>query len=182
MESDIELKEVTKADIELIRCWRNSEEVSKYMYTNSYISEEQQAEWYSRIQADPTQKAWLITHENKKLGLASIYNIKSDLKTCYWAFYLGDTTIRGAGIGSKVEYNVLKYVFENMKFNKLLCEVFTFNEAVIKMHEKFGFRREGYFREHIFKNEKYYDVISLAMLKSEWDQIKEAIYKKVYLR
>ena len=36
------------------------------------------------------------------------------------------------------------------------------------MHEKFGFRREAYYREHCFKNEKPIDVVGLGMLKIEW--------------
>ena len=75
---------------------------------------------------------------------------------------------------------MLKYVFEELKFNKLVCEVFTSNHNVIKMHEKFGFRREGYFRNHILKNEIYHDVVTLALLQSEWQTIKDFHYKRIY--
>jgi RimJ/RimL family protein N-acetyltransferase len=95
---------------------------------------------------------------------------------------LGDTSIRGAGIGSKVEYNVLQYVFETLKLNKLNCTVFPFNESVIKMHEGFGFRREAYFRQHVLKDGVYYDVVGLALLKSEWITLKEFMFNKIYKR
>jgi hypothetical protein len=180
--SDIILTEVTENDLELIRTWRNSEEVSKYMYTDDKITSEQQTNWFKKIILDETQKYWIIEYEGRKLGLASLYSIKQNFKSCYWAFYLGDTSVRGAGIGSKVEYNVLKYVFDKMNFNKLLCEVFVFNDAVIKMHEKFGFRRESYFREHIYKNNESHDVVGLAILKREWDFLKEQHRKNIYER
>ncbi|HXS38194.1 MAG TPA: UDP-4-amino-4,6-dideoxy-N-acetyl-beta-L-altrosamine N-acetyltransferase [Flavipsychrobacter sp.] len=177
---DIDLKELTIADIELVRQWRNSEEVSKYMYTDAHIAEEEQQKWFEKVSADKSQKYWVIEYEGRKLGLASVYSIKPAFKSCYWAFYLGDTSVRGAGIGSKVEYNVLSKVFDEMNFNKLLCEVFVFNDAVIKMHEKFGFKRESYFREHICKNEQFYDVVGLSMLKKEWDTVKEYHKNKIY--
>ena len=180
--SDIVLRDLTEQDIELVRAWRNSGEVSKYMYTDEKITTEQQLQWFKKISTDASQKYWIIEYEGKKLGLASLYSIKPKFKTCYWAFYLGDTSVRGAGIGSKVEFNVLKYVFEEMKFNKLLCEVFVFNDAVIKMHEKFGFKRESYFREHIFKNGEYHDVVGLAMLSKEWNEVKPQHYKNIYER
>jgi UDP-4-amino-4,6-dideoxy-N-acetyl-beta-L-altrosamine N-acetyltransferase len=180
---DIKLVDVKEHDLELIRNWRNSEEVSRYMYTSNQITSEQQLAWFSKIQNDPTQKYWLIEYDNIKLGLVSIYNIKQDFKHCSWAFYLGNTEVRGAGIGSKVEYTILNYVFETMKFNKLMCEVFSFNEKVIQMHKKFGFQQEGFFREHILKDGKYFDVVALAILKSQWDlskgKIKESIYNRV---
>lgn len=179
---DIELKTVTKDDIELIRTWRNSKEVADYMYSNVSITKEQQEEWFKKIEKDKSSKYWIIQYNNKKLGLASLTGINSTLSSCYWAFYLGDTSVRGAGIGGKVEYNVLRYVFEELKLNKLRCEVFVFNDNVIKMHEKYGFRREAFYREHCFKNEVYQDVVGLAMLQREWNILKDKIYAKVYRR
>jgi len=178
--TDINLLPLQENHLEMVRNWRNMPEVAKYMYTEDHITEDQQIQWYQKIKNEPSQKYWVIEYDGTSVGLVSLYNIKPAFKTCYWAFYLGNSSIRGAGIGSKVEYNMLKKVFEEMQFNKLLCEVFTSNESVIKMHEKFGFRREAYFREHIYKNNEFYDVVSLAFLKKEWDSLKGSLYKKVY--
>lgn len=177
---DILLRTVSEDDLEMIRNWRNSDEVSKYMYTSDIISKDQQESWFERIKNDRSTKYWIIEYKGKDLGLASLTGINNTLDSCYWAFYLGDTSFRGAGIGGKVEYNVLKYVFEKLKLNKLRCEVFVFNDNVIKMHEKFGFRREAYYREHCKKNGKFSDVVGLAMLKYEWNILKDNIYEKVY--
>lgn len=178
--NDIELSKVTADDIELIRNWRNSEEVASYMYTEEKISAEDQKKWFDKISTDPTSEYWIIKYNGKKLGLASITGINKTLSSCYWAFYLGDTSVRGAGIGGKVEYKVLSYVFEELKLHKLRCEVFTFNDKVISMHEKFGFRREAYYRDHCYKNGSYHDVVGLAMLESEWKIIKDKMHAKVY--
>lgn len=177
---DINLIDIKEEDLELIRNWRNSTEISQYMYTNDFISKEQQEKWFIKIQTDVSQKVWIIEYGGKKLGVAYLYNIKPAFKTTYWGFYLGDLSVRGAGIGSKVEFNMMQFVFETLGYNKLLCEVFVSNDSVIKMHEKFGFRREGYFREHILKDEKYLDVVSLALLKSEWVVLKGQHYHRLY--
>lgn len=177
--NDITLKKLTIDDIEIVRKWRNSKEVSSYMYNENYISEEQQIKWYENINWN-NSIYWIIEYNGKKLGLASINSIDRALQSCYWAFYLGDTSVRGVGIGGKVEYNVLKYVFEELNLNKLRCEVFVSNDKVIKMHEKFGFRREAYYREHCKKNQKYEDVVGLAILKSEWELIKTILRQQVF--
>lgn len=177
---DIILKKMTFDDIEQVRIWRNSEEVSKYMYTSDNITIEQQLEWFNKIDSDDTCRYFIIMYNNKMLGVASITGISKALDSCYWAFYLGDTSIRGAGIGSKVEYNILRYVFEELKLNKLRCEVFVNNDMVINMHESFGFRREAYYREHCIKEGVKLDAVGLAMLKSEWEFLKNILYEKVY--
>lgn len=176
---DIQLKKLSIEDIELVRNWRNSNDVARYMYSESHISEEDQLKWFNRI-SETTSKYWIISYDGKKLGLASLTGIDTTLQSCYWAFYLGDSSVRGAGIGAKVEYKVLQYVFDKLNLNKLRCEVFVENHKVIRMHEKFGFRREAYYREHCFKNSTKLDVVGLAILRSEWDLLKDFQKKKIY--
>ena len=178
--ADIKLIPLQAEHLELVRGWRNSEEVSKYMYTSNSISEQDQINWFEKVKNDTTSIYWIIEYEDKKLGLASVTNISKLYDSCTWAFYLGDSSIRGAGIGSKVEYNVLQYVFETLKLNKLNCTVFPTNDNVIKMHEGFGFRREAYFRQHVLKDGKYLDVVGLGILKSEWALIQNFMHNKIY--
>lgn len=178
--ADITLRKLSFEDIELVRNWRNSPDVAPYMYNEAHISEEQQKKWFEKVSIDSSSVYWIIEYEGKKLGLASLTGIDRTLSSCYWAFYLGDLSIRGGGIGAKIEYNVLEYVFNELKLNKLRCEVFITNDKVIKMHEKFGFRREAYYREHCLKNDQKLDVVGLAMLQSEWAVIKETMKTKIY--
>ncbi|ADB40250.1 UDP-4-amino-4,6-dideoxy-N-acetyl-beta-L-altrosamine N-acetyltransferase [Spirosoma linguale] len=177
---DITLTPLTETDIELVRTWRNSPEVAQYMYTSEPITAEQQQAWFSRIQQDSSSRYWLIEYNDKKIGLASLTGISQTLSSCYWAFYLGDTSIRGGGLGAKIEFNVLEYVFNGLKLNKLRCEVMTFNDKVISMHEKFGFRREAYYRQHVKKDGAWQDVVGLALLKQEWEAYRTIMRAKIY--
>lgn len=177
---DVELVDITIDDLEQIRTWRNSNSVSQYMYTSDQITSEQQINWFNKIKNDSSQKYWIIKYDNLKIGVVSIYNIKYNFKHCSWAFYLGNTELRGLGIGAKVEYNILYFVFEIMKFHKLNCEVFSFNEGVIKMHEKFGFHKEGLLREYIYKDGRFYDVVVLSILNQEWQNIKNKLKYSIY--
>ena len=177
---DIVLKELTIDEIELVRTWRNSKEVAPYMYNENYITQEQQVKWFEKISSETNLKYWIIEFEGKKLGLASITGIDKTLSSCYWAFYLGDLSVRGTGIGAKVEYNVIEFVFNDLKLNKLRCEVFVSNDKVIKMHEKFGFRREAYYREHCVKDNQKLDVVGLALLEADWKIYKSIMKSKIY--
>lgn len=178
--SDIELIPLNEGHLELARQWRSSPEINKYMYTDINPTKDEQREWFHKISESLQDKHWMIDYEGKHLGVAYLYNIEPRWSRCYWGFYLGDTSIRGQGIGSKVEYNVLQYVFSEMNFNKLLCEVFEWNDFVIKMHERFGFRRESYFRDHIKKNGEFYDIVGLAMLSSDWERLQPYMKEKIY--
>lgn len=182
MKNDINLTMLQEEHLEMVRTWRQSEEVSKYMYTSPSLSKEQQIEWFRRIKQDSSKEHYIIQHNSKDLGLASITGIDHMFKKCQWAFYLGDTSTRGQGIGAKVEFKIIKHVFDSLKLNRLECEVFVSNDKVIKMHEKFGFRREAYYREYICKDGKFLDVVGLALLRNDWKRIEENLFNKIYGR
>ncbi|MCC3159402.1 UDP-4-amino-4,6-dideoxy-N-acetyl-beta-L-altrosamine N-acetyltransferase [Hymenobacter sp. 15J16-1T3B] len=174
------LRPLRYEDIEMVRTWRNSEGVAQYMYTAEPITPAQQEAWFQSISQDASKEYWIITSGGKDVGVANLYAINRAARTCYWAFYIAEQGVRGSGIGGKVEFTVLDYVFNTLKLNKLLCEVFVDNDKVISMHEKFGFRRESYFREHIMKDGKPKDVVGLAMLQREWAQLREAMRSRVF--
>jgi len=178
--TDITLRDIKACDLEMIRNWRNSDEVRRYMYTEDYITADRQKAWFEKISIEGNSKYWIIEYEEKPLGLVSITEISHVFDSCFWAFYLGESGARGAGIGSKIEYNILKYVFDDLDLNKLRCEVLATNYSVVAMHEKFGFRREAYYRDHVKKNDTYFDVVGLAILRREWLQMKDFHYNRIY--
>ena len=96
-----------------------------------------------------------------------------------WAFYLGDTSIQGVGVGAMVEFCLIEHVFSNLDLNKLCCEVLSFNTSVLKLHNKFGFKREGLLVQHRCKNKELYDVHILALFKDTWLSKRDIIYKKL---
>jgi UDP-4-amino-4,6-dideoxy-N-acetyl-beta-L-altrosamine N-acetyltransferase len=178
--SSLKLTKLGIEDLELVRHWRNSKDVAKYMYDETIITENDQKLWYESILKSNSNIYWIIEYNYKKIGLVSVTNINKALQSCYWAFYLGDESTRGSGIGAKVEYEIIEYVFSTLGLNKLRCEVFISNEKVIKLHDKFGFKREAYYREHCIKENEKFDVIGLGLLKSDWDLIKESIKKIIF--
>ena len=160
---------IREEDLEIILKWRTMPEVTAYMYTDIEPDLEKQRLWYQRISADKNRRDWVITVDGEDVGLVSIVRIDRTNKRCEWAYYLASPNVRGKGIGRSVEMNILDYVFNKLKLHKLCCEVYVSNEMVIKIHEKYGSKVEGTRREHIFKNDKYHNIVEMGILKQEYE-------------
>ncbi len=169
----IKFFKLAEEHLEMVRNWRNSPEVSKYMYTDQYITEEDQVNWFNRVKIDPTRAYWVINVDEKHVGVVNLYDIDVLNKRCYWAYYLADLSVRGKGLGRLFELNILSYVFENLEFNKLCCEVLDFNDLVVKIHQKYGSKIEGNFRQHIYKEGKFHDITCMGILREEWYEMKK---------
>jgi len=169
----LEFCKLSEEHLELVRKWRTDPEVSKYMYTNPKITHEHQKKWYEKLKKDSTRRYWIIIADGEFVGVVNLYNIDLINKRCSWAYYLGETSVRGKGVGKQIELNILSYVFDDLGLNKLCCEVLAFNELVVKIHQKYGSKIEGRLQKRIYKNGEFHDVIVMGILKEEWDEIKE---------
>jgi len=173
------LRELRVEDQEMIRGWRNNPDIRKYMYTDHEISAEEHRAWFSLAMGDPTRKYWIIVCDGEDVGLVNLYNIDPKNRRCYWAFYVVSPNVRGKGVGSFAEFSALRFVFEDMRFKKLCCEVLAFNQGVVRMHTSFGFTQEGLFRQHILKEDVFIDVVCLAMLREEWEARKAELEQRL---
>jgi len=163
-------RDVTSEDSDMLFEWRNKPEVSAYMYTDHAITRSEHDAWFSRMADNQTRRYWILVVDGRDVGLVNLADIDMHDQRCSWAFYIAESELRGRGVGAFAEFEALRYVFEELKLNKLCCEVLGFNAAVQKMHGRFGFTHEGTLRQHRIKNGEFHDVEVFGMLRDEWEQ------------
>jgi UDP-4-amino-4,6-dideoxy-N-acetyl-beta-L-altrosamine N-acetyltransferase len=151
-----------------IRDIRNSDAVRKYMYSQHIISLEEHINWLIMLKNNPQKNiVFVIFNEQKEpCGILSVTNIDLYHQKAEWAFYVKPDE-RG-GIGRTLEKFVLSYVFDDLKLNKLNCEVLYDNQVVINLHHKFFFQTEGVRRSHCFKENVFCDVVLMGITKQDY--------------
>jgi UDP-4-amino-4,6-dideoxy-N-acetyl-beta-L-altrosamine N-acetyltransferase len=157
-------------DIVRVREWRNLPDVARYMYTDHIISEGEHARWFGDALERRDRRYWIIELDGVPVGLANLVDISERHRRASWAFYLADPLVRGRGVGSYTERFVLGQAFDELKLNKLCCEVLGSNQAVVAMHQRFGFSVDGTLREHIWKGDHFEDVVAMSITASEYRQ------------
>lgn len=177
--SDYCLRSMNDNDKDRILSWRNTERIRENMYSDHVISEQEHSDWFNRALRDETSRYLIFEVNQRPVGFVSFTNISKTHNRCMWAFYLGEIDVP-RGTGSSMEYFALQYVFEELQIRKLNCEVFSFNSSVVKMHEKFGFIKEGNFIAHYLKNNKYEDIICLAIFNDTWKREKETLKTRCF--
>jgi UDP-4-amino-4,6-dideoxy-N-acetyl-beta-L-altrosamine N-acetyltransferase len=165
------LRSITEDDLELIRSWRNHPAIASKMYKRHEISADEHTAWWVRTSARQDQGYFMYENAGEPLGVVGFTEIDPDNGNCFWAFYASPTAPRGTG--SCMEFLALEHVFQTLGIHKLSCEVLAFNEAVIRLHKKFGFQVEGVFRDHHKLNDKYIDIVRLGLLGLEWSETRD---------
>jgi UDP-4-amino-4,6-dideoxy-N-acetyl-beta-L-altrosamine N-acetyltransferase len=175
----IQLRKIKEEDLEMLRIWRMSPEVTKYLYTDPVITEADQIKWYERIKNDESLRYWIINYNGNDIGLLSLTGIDKVNSRCEWFFFIAETAYRGMGLGRALSYNIFDYVFNILGFNRLSCEIFLTSQHLIKMCTELGYSIEGTRREFIRKGDKFYDVLELSILRSDWKVLSDkVVYEK----
>ena len=79
---------------------------------------------------------------------------------------------RGRGYAAEAILLVIRYYFEELRYQKVTVGVDSFNEPSIALHEKLGFVREGTLRRMKFTRGEYFDVHLYGMTREEWESVK----------
>ena len=173
------LREVAPEDSPRLLAWRNAPEVAAFMYSDHRISQAEHDRWFAGIGGDARRAYWIIEVDGAPVGLANLYDIDHAQGRCAWAYYLADPSVRGKGVGSYVEFWMIEQVFAGLGLRKLWCEVLASNEAVWRLHGKFGFVQEARLRAHVVKDGQPQDVLGLGLLREEWDAVRPAMVERL---
>jgi UDP-4-amino-4,6-dideoxy-N-acetyl-beta-L-altrosamine N-acetyltransferase len=175
----VALRPLEPADEDRLHAWRNSPEVAAFMYTDHQIAREDHARWFAGIAGDARRDYRIIEVDGVASGPANFYDIDRGQGRASWAYYLADPSVRGKGVGGYVEFVMIERAFVELGLRKLWCEVLIGNEAVWKLHQKFGFRQEALLRAHVIKGGQPVDVMGLGLLAEDWPQVRPAMVERL---
>ena len=171
------LRGIADDELELMRAWRNEPAVRANMYTQHEISREEHLTWWGKMKTRKDQKYFMYEMAGVPMGIAAFAGIDMQSQNSAWAFYASPSASKGTG--SKMEFLMLEHAFEDLKLQKLYCEVLAFNTPVIKLHQKFGFNIEGVFRQQHKANNDFIDIYRLGILLPEWQEHRQAMQEKL---
>jgi RimJ/RimL family protein N-acetyltransferase len=77
---------------------------------------------------------------------------------------------RRRGYATEAVMLVLRYYFQELRYQKCLVGVHSNNPASVALHEKLGFVREGTLRRMHYTGGRFHDAYHYGMLKEEWEQ------------
>ncbi|MDQ4078442.1 MAG: GNAT family N-acetyltransferase [Chloroflexota bacterium] len=66
---------------------------------------------------------------------------------------------------------VLRYYFEELRYQKVTVSIHSYNDASIALHETLGFVREGTLRRMTYTRGRYWDVHWYGMTQEEWHRL-----------
>ena len=162
------LRAMEKRDIELLRNLRNHPDMRRWHCSHMLVSDIEQEEWYERSGTDQRNKIFMVDDLNgNTVGYVQLRNIDYKNRSVEIGIHLGPEA-QGKGYGRDAFLLLMRFAFNEMNMHRVYLQVFDFNDRAIKLYEKLGFREEGRFRDVIFQEVRYYDIVQMSILESEF--------------
>ncbi|WP_434258032.1 GNAT family N-acetyltransferase [Aliarcobacter cryaerophilus] len=144
------LKKLEFSDIEMLRMWRNSDNVKKYMEFKGYITIEMQKKWFESITS--SSYYFVIYYDNYPIGLTEIKNINNGIGNL-GIFIAEPEMLSVPMLAYKAIFTMLDFGFYDLNLLKIEASILKDNERAIRFNKALGFEiMEN--QEHL-KNQMY---------------------------
>lgn len=167
---NIYLRPLEMDDIDSFILWLNDQEVRKYLMRTSPLNKIREKEFVEKLYRDDRDIILGITlkENNQLIGNIGLHGISITHRHAGIGIFIGNKGCWSKGYGTEALKLILDHGFNQLNLHKISLTVLDFNARAIRAYEKSGFKKEGVFRDHVYRNGKYCGVYSMSILESEW--------------
>ena len=156
-------------DVEIFTMWLNDIETAKYIGRSAQIITLDSEKKYLEQNSTPEATFVIVTLDNDKMiGSVSLEEINWINRKATLGIFIGDKDYRSKGYGTEAIKLILDFGFNHLNLNNIKLDLLEFNERALKCYKKCGFKEYGRRRKANYFDGKYYDIISMDILKEEF--------------
>jgi len=117
---------------------------------------------------EPGEYRWAVEHNDRCVGSTGL-RVDAGQHRATYAVGLFDAALRGQGLGREITRLVVAWGFGALGLHRIELEVLAFNTRAIRCYLACGFRQEGVRREAELYPDGWKDLISMGLLRSEYE-------------
>lgn len=161
-----------KNDANLFVEWLNDYEITKFlgMARRMPLTKERERSELRRISSDEKTKAFAIETiaEGRLIGSMGLVHIDHLDGTALTGTLIGDKRYWRKGYATDAKMVLLRYAFTVLNLRRISTRIIADNKASVRVQEKCGYVREGVWKQEIYANGKYRDLVLLAVFRKGW--------------
>lgn len=174
MANSVSFRDFEERDIDFVFKCKNDDRLNEKTSGHySAFSYEEAVQWVRGCMGEhDTFKFWAVCtndDEQRIIGWISVSEIDSINKSaCFHGIVIADPKYRDGMAWIESFLFVMKYIFEERCFHRMYGTALSENEASVLMGKVMFERNEGIFKDAVFKNGRYYDLVYCAILDNEY--------------
>lgn len=152
--------------------WFNDFEVTRTLALSLVVmAPEQEEAWYESLPDRPYDALFMIYEAStgRPIGSAGLHGIDHFQGTAEFGIAIGEKDCWGKGYGTEVTRLMLEYGFVGLGLHNIMLRAYQFNERGIRAYRRAGFRECGRWRQANRLGDRFYDVVLMDCLATEFE-------------
>ena len=157
----INFTDMNEEEQDKVLSMRNDKRIRRWMVNDKVITREEHKAFMDALKTDTTNHYFLVKR-NEYNGVVSLNRYDSYNRRAYLGIY-ANPDLSGKGAGTACMQVLLYLAFEVFGLHTLKLEVISDNIRAIQLYEKFGFEREGCFKDYLHRNSSWQDMLVMGL-------------------
>ena len=166
----LHLRTVERRDLEMLRHWRNSDEVGRFYQDRQQISQLQQEKWFDSLAFGSGGHYFVIETDPGPVGVCNVKNIDPVHRVADYGIYFVPQSRPNPLLPVEAAILVLDHAFDHLNIRKIYGNILACNARSLSFNESLGFRQEGVLRQQIFHEGQYVDLVLVGVFADEFRQ------------
>jgi RimJ/RimL family protein N-acetyltransferase len=166
------LRPLEIADAPTIAPWFNDPQITRFLPRHQPMSLYAEEEFLRKQATNETDLVLGIVHResDQLIGTVGLHP-EFRCRTARFGIVLGNKEYWDRGIGTTVTRLIISHAFDTLNLNRVWLHVYEYNLRGVHVYEKIGFKTEGRLRQESYRDGRYWDVIVMGLLRSEWGTV-----------
>ena len=168
---NIRLRAIEPSDAVSFYAWDQDSDMGRYLdRVWQPVSLESQKRWTERASAqEPGDEFFFVIENQAGEMVGSISSHHCDRRTGVFSYGVAvQADFQRRGYGSEAIRMVLRYFFEELRYQKVNVEIHSDNPASAHLHESLGFQLEGRVRRSVYSGGQFLDNLIYGMTTEEF--------------
>lgn len=178
------LRSIEREDLDFIIELVNDPNIEKTIVGWTWpLSRKDEEQWYTNFRNSNSTVRYIIeTVQDGAVGLTGLTQIDWKNGSAKGAGIRIKPNVQTRGLATDAYMTMFRFAFDELRLHRITTSVFEDNVASLRFMEKCGCKIEGVQREAIYKNGKYYNLVTLGILDVDYKKhIKETEYWSKYI-
>lgn len=165
------LRALEREDAPLLREWINDPEVTRFLqiYRPMNLPAEEQFIDKANQGEHDLVLGIAMRATDQLVGGIGLHAIDFKDRHAGVGIMLGVKDEWSKGYGGEAIQLLVRHAFETLNLNRVWLRVYEYNERARRCYERIGFRLEGVLRQDHFIQGRYWDTLTMAILREEWN-------------
>jgi RimJ/RimL family protein N-acetyltransferase len=168
------MRPVLESDLPYLMKWANDPDVREFIVLYLPQMEEGERKWIKNMSEDRSNVVLMMEDQHgNPFGTMGLHRIDLKNRNCQTGALIGEKDHWGQGYGTDAKLHLLQYAFDELGMHRVGSLVHEYNERSLRYSLRCGYKEEGRARQMLFRKGRFWDLISLAIFRPEWEAVWE---------